>query len=138
MNRSPALVSYFGHSSFARWSFDNLLSAADAQGLVNQYPFAVTQQGCWNTYYVHAAADTMGHAMMLNPHGGAALVMGASALADARHEMDLALELIPALARMPVGHAIIQAKRILAETRPGARDMLAGWNLLGDPTVSLQ
>ncbi len=138
LNRSPTLVSYFGHSSFARWSFDNLLSAVEAAALVNEYPFAVTQQGCWNTYFVDAAANTMGHALILNPLGGAAVVMGASALADSRHEMDLALELIPALTRMPVGEAILQAKRALAQTRPDADDMLAGWTLLGDPTLRLR
>lgn len=137
MNDGPSLVSYFGHSSFDIWSFSGLLTSTDVLGLTNAAPFAVTQQGCWNTYYVEADANTMGHAFLVSGSSGAALVMGASTLANARHEMDLARLLIPELLARPVGEALIRAKQDLAIQRPDAMDMLLGFNLLGDPTLRL-
>ncbi len=72
---SPTITSFIGHSGSAAWTFDGLLNVTDVRALVNPEPMVVFQWGCWNTYHVDPAYDTLGHAFLLNQQGGAAAVL---------------------------------------------------------------
>jgi hypothetical protein len=138
--QGPHLANWFGHSSYGVWSVDRLFTTADALALANHgRPFVVTQWGCWNTYHVHPAYDTLGHALLLAPDRGAAAVIGPATLTDADADRKLGELLLPRLTQpgMTLGSALNEAKRQLAKSNPNALDVLLGTTLLGDPTLVL-
>ena len=138
IEEGTALTSYFGHSGPAVWSFQGLFDTSHAEALSNSgKPTVVTQWGCWNTYHVAPHYDTLGHRLLLSPDRGAAAVLGAATLTEAQSEAKLGILLFDELSvpGMPLGEAVLRAKRRLASTDPGLLDVLLGWTLLGDPTL---
>jgi uncharacterized repeat protein (TIGR01451 family) len=140
INGGVALTSYFGHSGPSVWSFQGLFDSADAAALDNRgRPTVVTQWGCWNTYYVSPTSDTMGHELLLAGEQGAAAVLGASTLTEAESERKLGRLIFEQLGLgKPLGKAVVDAKRKLAQTDPDLLDVLLGWTLLGDPTLRVR
>jgi hypothetical protein len=99
----------------------------------------VVQYGCWNTYYVHPAADTLAHSLLLTPGGGAAMVMGGVTLTSATSDV---LYAKVATARFAAGggsygEAVLAAKRDLATENAGLDEIQLGWTLLGDPALPM-
>lgn len=136
LSEGVALASYVGHSGPSAWTFSGLFSTSDAAALGNAgRPALVTQWGCWNTYHVAPAYNTLGHAFLLEGDQGAAAVLGASTLTTADSEALLGNELMPRLVApgTTVGRAMVEAKRALYLKDPTRRDVLLGWSLLGDP-----
>lgn len=136
-----AVTSYAGHSTPRGWARDTLLRASDVPALGNEgRPTVVVQWGCWNAYHVSAESETLAGALLLKGEQGAAAVLGAAALSDARAEAELGRHIMPLLSEpgMPIGMAVQQAKHALAETQPDARDVLLGWSLLGDPSMPVR
>ncbi|MGC9334112.1 MAG: C25 family cysteine peptidase, partial [Anaerolineae bacterium] len=141
MNQGVALTSFVGHSGLDRWTFDGLFFSSDAQALTNAgRPTVVTQWGCWNTYHVDPRYNTLGHRFLLSGEQGAAAVLGAATLTDARHEELLGYFVMNRLVDpgTTMGEAIQEAKAQLAIYRPGYLDVLLGWTLLGDPAVVIE
>ena len=105
LTNGVALASYIGHSGPTAWSFKGLFSASDAAGLAGHgRPSVVAQWGCWNTYHVAPAYDTMSHKLMLADNGGvAAAVMGAATLTDSAAEEQLGSLLLPRLVTKATG-----------------------------------
>ena len=68
MQDGTGLVMYLGHSSSLEWTEVGLFDTATASSLEGD-PTMVVQFGCWNTYYVSPDADTLAHALLLNPDG---------------------------------------------------------------------
>ncbi|MEM7349351.1 MAG: C25 family cysteine peptidase, partial [Acidobacteriota bacterium] len=139
LNEGPAVTSFMGHSGPTTWSFDGLFNATDATTLGNVgAPTVVAQWGCWTTYYVSPQNETLGHQLLLSGDRGAAAVLGATTLTEARSERALSLEVFARLFQpgRTLGDAVLQAKQALAATEsPAVLDVLLGWNLLGDPTL---
>jgi hypothetical protein len=141
MNGGVALTSYVGHSGLTNWTRSGLFSASDAAALTNVgRPTVVTQWGCWNTYYVHPANNTLGHKLMLSGENGGVAVLGATTLTSATSERLLGQSLMPRLTTpgTTIGAAVQAAKADLAATQPYRRDVILGWSLLGDPAVVIQ
>lgn len=142
VNGGVGLTSYFGHSGPTLWSFQGLFTTADADALLNDgLPTLVTQWGCWTTYYVSPARDTLGHRLLTPANRGAAAVLGATTLTTADAERLFGLELFPRLgAPTTLGDAVIDAKQALAasvEDPAELVEVLYGWTLLGDPTLGV-
>lgn len=138
MNAGKALTVFTGHSGPTTWTFKGLFNTTDAANLQNHgRPTLVVQWGCWNTYHVLPAYNTLGHRFMLSGDRGAAAVLGATTLTSMESEQRLGSILTPRLAEpgMTVGAAVRDAKRALAATDPDRDDVLLGWSLLGDPAA---
>jgi uncharacterized repeat protein (TIGR01451 family) len=133
------MVFYLGHSSMFEWTDSGLFGTADSTTMASAgRPTAVAQFGCWNTYYVSPYADTLGHALMLSPTGGAAVVMGAASLTSAAGDVSLAGYLSQQLAggQLTVGEAVLNAKKaVRANTSNSVADIELGWTILGDPAL---
>ncbi|MCO5193104.1 MAG: C25 family cysteine peptidase [Anaerolineae bacterium] len=140
INSGVRLTNFLGHSGPTTWTFDGLFSATDAAGLTNTTPTVVTQWGCWNTYHVDPAYDTLAHMFMLNEAGGAAAVLGASTLTQASSDALLGQRVLSQIAQpgQTIGQGIQAAKDDLAQTHPTLHDVLLGWTLLGDPALLVQ
>ena len=141
MNEGRALINFFGHSGPTTWTFDGLFRAVDAETLANAgTPMVVIQWGCWNTYHVTPAYNTLAHQLLLNGDRGAALVLGSSTLTDAVSERQLASRLLDRMFEpgMTIGWAVQEAKADLASTQPDLPDVILGWTLLGDPAMKMR
>jgi hypothetical protein len=138
INSGVALTSFVGHSSADRWTFSGLFFSSDAAALTNAgRPTVVNQWGCWNTYFVSPAYNTLGHRFLLSGDRGAVVVMGASTLTASSSEAVLGQHMMPLLTQpgMTIGEAMQQAKAEMAAVSKAQRDVLLGWTILGDPTL---
>lgn len=138
--RGPAIVSFFGHSAPGQWTFDPIFTAADVAALGNTgRPALVLQWGCWNTYFVAPASNTLAHALLLTPDRGAAAAFGSTALTEVASHVALGGELYPHLAAgARLGDVVLAAQRSVAAGAPSRRDAWLGTALLGDPAMPLR
>ncbi len=139
-SQNPRLTTYLGHSGPRNWfSFPSAFTYNDIIDVNNsESPSVVMQWGCWNSYYVEPEANTMSHRFLFNNDKGAVAVFGASALTSVKSEKALAALILPELAKpkQTIGKAMLIAKKQLAE-QGDYRDVIIGWNLLGDPALRL-
>ncbi len=137
INDGRALTSFFGHSSFGVWTFSGLFNLTDAQNLTNVgRPTVVTQYGCWNTYFVDPALNTLGHKFLLSGLNGAAAVTGPTSLTASSSDRvfgDIFLQNL--FTGQTIGEAIRDTKQQIAPHGPSRNDVIIGWNLLGDPAL---
>ena len=128
-----SLTAYTGHSSTDRWSLSDLLSSEDVANLSNTgKPTVVVQWGCWNTFYVSPHEESLADRFLLEGEQGAVTVMGATSFASADSEKVMAELLYERLKQgMPIGEAVLSAKRAFAQNHPGSLDILLGWAVLG-------
>jgi hypothetical protein len=136
-----ALTSFVGHSGPSVWTYRGLFSADDAASLTNAgQPTVVTQWGCWNTYYVAPAYDTLAHKFLVSGDNGAAAVLGATTVSYDRSEWMLGRFMTPRLVEpgMTIGQAMQAAKAELAIYQPNLLDVLLGWTVLGDPALVIE
>lgn len=138
--RGPGLVSFYGHSAPGQWTFDPIFTAADVATLGNAgHPSLVLQWGCWNTYFVAPAANTLAHSLLLTPERGASAAFGSTALTEVASHAALGNLLFPELATgTRVGDAVLAAQRRVALASPERRDAWLGTALLGDPAMPLR
>ncbi len=137
----PRLSIYTGHSSAISWSFSKLFDYTAATRLSNiGSPSLYLQWGCYNTYYSHPTIESLSHGLLLSGEQGAALVIGASSLTNAKTEEQFA-QLIQAelvAGAVSTGQAMVAAKRRLAEENGVVDpDILWSVTLLGDPELQL-
>ncbi len=141
MNNGAALITYTGHSAPTTWSFSRLFMAPQAQTLTNAgRPFVAVQWGCFNTYYVEPANNTLVQNLLFAGDRGAVAIMGASTRTDSESEELLGLLLTPRLSTpgTSVGAAMLDAKRQLANEHPELLDVILGWTLMGDPALVIE
>lgn len=141
MNRGVALVVFSGHSSPRAWTFGDVFNVKHAAALTNAgRPFVAVQWGCWNTYFVDPAKDSLTARLLLSGDRGAAAVFGATTVTEFASESLLGELLTPRLASpgTTIGQALLDAKRELAKKGTGMSDVLLGWTLLGDPALVVE
>ncbi len=144
LNNGVSVAAYIGHSSQFQWSLaqsDNgpaLLSSSDAANLTNlNKPAMVTQWGCYNTYFVSPAGNSLAEVLLVGGETGAATVLGATGLTSSAGERLLGIELNKRMYNegKTIGDAVIEAKQALAQIDSSADDILIGYQILGDPAL---
>jgi len=100
-------------------------------------PTIAPQWGCWTTYFVDPANNTLAHAFLLSGNRGAAAVLGATTLTFAPSEAKLGRLMMPYLTQpgMSIGEAMLPGASIQGVHRSRSLDVLLGWTILGDPTL---
>ena len=139
INAGVSVVNFIGHSSQRRWSFSTppMLRSTQISLLTNVgKPALVTQWGCWNSYFVDPAGNTMADEFLLGGENGAATVLGASTLTTSAGERALGVELNKRMydQGITIGEAVIQAKQALAQ-REDFPAIQLGWQIIGDPAL---
>lgn len=139
INAGVSVVNFIGHSSHRRWSFSTppVLRSNQISLLTNiGKPALVTQWGCWNSYFVDPAGNTMADEFLLGGENGAVTVLGASTLTTSAEERALGIELNRRMYTkgLTIGEALIQAKQALAQSEDFPSVQL-GLQIIGDPAV---
>jgi len=138
INEGASLTAFLGHSDFGIWTFSGLFSINDVSNLSNHgRPTVVAQFGCWNTYHVLPAFNTLGHRFLLTEDRGAAVAMGSATRTNVSSGLQFGHRLMPRLLTpgMTIGQAVTAAKQQMAHDRPYMQDMILGWTILGDPAL---
>lgn len=144
INKGVALTSYVGHSDDWYWSsvkedeipiFD--IYAWDNLTNVNR-PTLITQNGCWNVYYI-SPWETLNDVVLNQGLTGAAAMFGSTTLTSDLNEQRMGDYFIPLLTQpgLTIGDALTMAKQLLAAEDSNTSDVLLGWTLLGDPYLKV-
>ncbi len=136
INAGVSLTSYVGHSDDWEWTLDNLFDIDDWAALTNTgQPTLITQNGCWNVYYLQSDYETLSDMMLNKGLTGAAAMFGSTTLTSDFNEQRFGAYFFPLLTQpgMTIGDAMTLAKAMLAAEDINTSDVLIGWTLLGDP-----
>ncbi|HXU36965.1 MAG TPA: C25 family cysteine peptidase, partial [Blastocatellia bacterium] len=133
LNQGKKLVNYTGHGSVDIWEA-NLLTDGDAATLVNaQQLSVVVAMTCLNGYFIDERIESLAHALLNAPNGGAVAMWSSSGLtlpdAQAAADFELFRQLF-AGASIRLGDATIRAKTAISDV-----DVRRTWILIGDPTT---
>lgn len=140
VNAGQALLTYFGHASPASWTLESLLTVNQVNSglFANQHaPTIMWHLGCYGAYFVHPTYQTIAHGLMLQP-GGAAAVIGASALTEADHDSEWRQKMGPMLGDEMIGEAMRASAAAVQQRIPAAVDISIGATLLGDPALRIR
>ncbi|MCU0754940.1 MAG: C25 family cysteine peptidase [Xanthomonadales bacterium] len=141
VNQGQALVTYLGHSSPSRWTFSGLLNAAQVSGGLFANPTRPTviwTLGCYGSTISQPVHNSLAHAFLLRPQGGAAVVLGASGLTTVSSDVAWLNTMLLYLPQARIGDALWQSQQLLHGLSPDYRDIVVGANLLGDPALRLR
>jgi hypothetical protein len=132
-------VVYLGHAYLSGWSsYPVLVNSDQAAAYANAQPFLLFSWTCFDGAFVGPWAESLGWAFVRNPDGGASLATASSSLSDPRALRLLAEQtmcLLMSGKASTVGEALLEAKQNLGGTGAILDDLLATYNLLGDPAM---
>ncbi|HUU03686.1 MAG TPA: C25 family cysteine peptidase [Myxococcota bacterium] len=135
----PDAVSYMGHAYLSGWSSGPvLLNTTTAAELSNARPFLLLSFTCFDGAFVGPWADSLAWALVRNPSGGAYLATAASSLSEPEALRRVAGQLVCRLTSqtaLTIGETLMQVKLDLAGISRATDDLLATYNLLGDPAM---
>ena len=139
MESGPDAISYHGHAFLSAWSSSPLLLTSEqAIELTNERTFALFSWTCFDGAHTGPWGDSLAWSLLANPNGGAHLVTAASSLSDPVALAELGQQVICRLRSgqaATVGQALLQAKQALAGLSTAMDDVLASYNLFGDPAM---
>jgi len=139
LEEGVSVVNYVGHGAINVWAKEGLLRAEDIKVLhQNGRLPLVINWACLSGYFHHPRAESLGEALLLAEGKGAIAALVPSGETMAADQKLLADALFSHLFTEPtVGEAIMRAKQELDPNRPGLRDVVATFVLLGDPALRL-
>lgn len=134
------LTHYFGHGGPEIWADEHLLTVGDVsdQGASFQ-PSVVLMWACDSQWYLNLWGPSLGEALMLAPNGGALASFGPAGITPpARHRVLYERVYGSLLGRgLTLGETIRRAKADALEADPNVREVIDGYNLMGDPALRL-
>ncbi len=141
INQGVGLVNYIGHGSVTVWAKEKVFSTEDVPTLRNSdRPLLLVNMTCLTGYFHHPQTVSLAEALLRASDRGAVAALvptGESLPAD---QVALTEALYGQIANPQVrtiGEAMVQAKRLAPLERDGQRDVVATFNLLGDPALRL-
>jgi len=140
LNAGPRLAAYSGHTSAARWSFQNLFDKNTASTLTNDSPSAYLQWGCFTAAYQGINSDTLSDRLLFSENGGAAAVVGSTTVIDATNEENYSGLFYQRLVGSgnSIGNAMVISKQQFAQQfGRDKKDILHAITLLGDPLLQI-
>lgn len=137
LNNGTDYVNWIGHSSPTRWSRDNVFDIDDVDTLENS-PAIFYQLGCWNSYFVDPVKQNLANALLQKADFGAVATIGSSTYTKTDGEISLAQYFkgyINNNENPTIGKALNYAFKQYSILNPDRKDILLGYQLLGDPSM---
>lgn len=137
VNAGHSLLAYFGHGTPTSWASSLVTSSQVQAGLFANAaaPTVVWAMGCYGAYFTSPTHDSMAQQLMVQPDGGAAMVIGSTSLSYAGSDIAWMRALNRQLKLHPVGEAMRRARNSLYQTSPQYADVTISGVLLGDPAL---
>ncbi len=140
LNDGQRLVSYMGHGAVNIWAQEEIFNNQDITELEQQgrLPFVVVW-ACLSGFFHHPQTESLGETLLLAANKGAvaALVPTGQTFATDQQVMAEALFDRHLFTTPTVGDALLASFRELNPERPGQRDIINTFVLLGDPALPL-
>jgi hypothetical protein len=131
---------YFGHGGLTEWADEQVLTAEDVAASGGDWkPTVLFTWACLAQYFLGVDGPALNEALVLQPGGGALASFGPAGITAPANQAPLAARLYEEL-RTPgttLGEAVMRAKRRALAERALAREVVDGFNLLGDPALVL-
>ncbi len=139
LNEGSLVVNYVGHGSVQQWGKDRLLTAQGASELTNagRLPIFINMT-CLAGLFSHPTQESLGESLLWAAGGGAVATVAPTSLTLPTNQSRLNEALIQELfaAERPyLGEALDRAKRTVPLSTPNDHDIVATFNLLGDPAL---
>jgi hypothetical protein len=134
------VVHYFGHAGPEVWADEALLDREDVAVLDGSPESVVFTWACESQYYPYLFGSTVNEALLLLPRGGALASFGPGGITDAALQQALFSRTYRHFltGNLPLGEAVRRAKAEALLAQPESRPVIEGWNLLGDPALTLE
>ncbi len=141
LNEGVGVVNYIGHGSLTVWAKEKIFSVDDVAALRNRdrLPLLVNMT-CLTGYFHHPQTVSLAEALLRaeGRHRAAALVPTSESLPDDQRPLAHAFYAAMVSGEVStVGEALVMAKQQTPLERQGQRDVVATFNLLGDPALRL-
>lgn len=134
------LSHYFGHGGPEIWADEGLLTVGDVQDQGATFQAGVVMMwACDSQWYLNLWGPSLGEALVLTPNGGAVASFGPAGITPpARHRV-LFEKFYASLAGkgLTLGETIRRAKADALKADPFVREVVDGYNLMGDPALRL-
>lgn len=133
-----AFTHYFGHGGPETWADEGLLTVEDAASLPSTGTVVLTW-ACQVQFFQYLFGPSVNESLLLKPGGGAVAAFGPAGITDAPLQAALYERLYDELlrGRVALGEAIRRAKARAVEEDPRSVPVVEGWNLLGDPSLTV-
>lgn len=140
VNAGHSLLAYFGHGTPTSWATSLVTSSQVQAGLFGNAsaPIVVWAMGCYGAYFTSPTQDSMAQQLMLQPNGGAAMVIGSTSLSYANSDIAWMRALNRQLRLHPVGEAMRLARNSLHLSGAHYGDITISGVLLGDPALMVR
>lgn len=134
-----AMVVYFGHGSLNMWGKDRLFTNQDAYSLQNKRMPLVLNMTCLTGLFTHPLEESLAEAMLFHPDGGAVGVLAPTSLTLPYDQSFISRPFVEALLsdpEIPVGEALLEARRQVPPGYPGIQEVMLTFLLFGDPAMT--
>ncbi len=133
------LVNYVGHGSVQQWGRDKLLTTEGVTELNNagRLPIYINMT-CLTGLFSHPTQESLAETLYFSSTGGAVALIAPTSLTLPTSQSKLnqtLLEQLLSADRPTVGDALMAAKRSVALTSNNEHDIVATFNLIGDPAL---
>ncbi|HEV7498439.1 MAG TPA: C25 family cysteine peptidase, partial [Vicinamibacteria bacterium] len=127
------------HGAEDFWADEHLFDAEEAAVLpADGHETVLFSWTCVSQNYLFGGGPSLSEALLLAPQAGALAAVGPTGITDASHQAVLFAHLYPYVLRgVPLGEALRRAKIDTLRSDPGAKPVVEGWSLLGDPALTL-
>jgi hypothetical protein len=139
LNEGGLVVNYVGHGSVQQWGRDQLLTV-DAAGELNngdKLPIFINMT-CLTGLFSHPSQESLSETLLWAPGGGAVASVSPSSLTLPSNQTQFNQTLMAELLspeRPTIGEALMTAKESVTLGTKNDHDIVATFNLLGDPAL---
>jgi hypothetical protein len=141
INQGVGLVSYIGHGSVTVWAKEKIFSTEDVSALRNSdRPPLLINMTCLTGYFHHPQTVSLAEVLLRAPDRGIVAALAPTSESLPTDQIALTEALYGQIAHpqvLTIGEAMLRAKRLAPLERDGQRDVIATFNLLGDPALRL-
>ncbi|MDQ4076622.1 MAG: C25 family cysteine peptidase [Chloroflexota bacterium] len=139
LNEGSLVVNYVGHGSVQQWGKDQLLTTQNASELTNgsRLPIYINMT-CLAGLFSHPKQESLAESLLWSTEGGAVAAVAPTSLTLPTNQTALNEALLQQLLsaeRPTIGEALDEAKRAVSLNTPNDHDIVATFNLLGDPAL---
>jgi hypothetical protein len=139
--RSGVMLShYFGHAGLSEWADEQVLTRDDVEAKGASWkPTVLFTWACLSQWHLGIEGPALNEALLLQPGGGTVASFGPAGITPPARQAPLVEALYLELGRegVTLGEAVRRAKSTVLDESPGAREVVDGFHLFGDPALRI-
>jgi hypothetical protein len=139
LSEGSFIVNYVGHGSVQQWGRDKLLTTEAVPQITNgnKLPIYINMT-CLTGLFSHPNQESLAESLLWSGQGGSVATIAPTSLTLPTSQSTLNSTLLEQLLspeRPTIGEALVTAKRAISLSGENEHDIVATFNLLGDPAL---